>query len=138
MSQPMLTLRLPDDVYERIRRAAKGMKQPVEKALVSIVRAATPSLEKVPPAYRADLEALEDRGDDELWAIAKRRLPQSSERRLTTLLKKNQQGKLTDLEREALAGLRADADRLMLQRSYAYVLLKYRGHRIPNLSDLPR
>jgi len=31
MSQPQLTLQLPDDVYERVRRAAKGMKQPVEK-----------------------------------------------------------------------------------------------------------
>ena len=33
-------------------------------------------------------------------------------------------------------GLRADADRLMLQRSYAYLLLKYRGHRVVNLGDL--
>ena len=56
MSHPVLTLELPEDVYERVRRAAKGMNQPVEKALVNIVRAATPSLEKVPAEYRAELE----------------------------------------------------------------------------------
>ena len=67
MSHPVLTLELPDDVYERVRRAAKGMNQPVEKALVDIVRAATPSLEKVPAEYRAELEAMEDLGDEELW-----------------------------------------------------------------------
>jgi hypothetical protein len=38
MSPPLLTLELPEDIYERIRRAAKGMKQPMEKALVNIVR----------------------------------------------------------------------------------------------------
>ena len=42
---------------------------------------------------------------------------------------------LTDRERTALGGLRSDADRLMLQRSYAALLLKYRGHRLPNLED---
>ena len=57
MSHPVLTLELPEDVYERVRRAAKGMNQPMEKALVNIVRAATPSLEKVPAEYRAELKA---------------------------------------------------------------------------------
>lgn len=71
MSHPVLTLELPEDVYERVRRAAKGMNQPVEKALVDIVRAATPSLEKVPAEYRAELEGMEDLGDDELWGISR-------------------------------------------------------------------
>src|SRR5439155_21136373 len=70
MSQPVLTLELPADVYERVRRAAKGMKQPVERALVTIVKAATPSLEKVPPEYRAELEAMEDLADEALWQAA--------------------------------------------------------------------
>jgi len=63
MNHPVLTSESPEDIYEHVRRAAKGMNQPVEKALVSIVRAATPSLEKVPAEYRAELEALEDLGD---------------------------------------------------------------------------
>ncbi|HEX3151068.1 MAG TPA: hypothetical protein VHR66_23515 [Gemmataceae bacterium] len=137
MGQSVLTLKLPADVYERVRRAAKGMKQPMEMALAHIVAAATPSLDKVPPEYRAELEALEDLGDDDLWSKAESRLPAATERRLTNLLDKNQCGKLTEHERQTLIGLRA-ADRLMLQRSYDYLLLKYRGHRIPNIGDLPR
>src|SRR6516165_7199245 len=117
MSQAVLTLELPEDIYERVRRAAKGMKQPVEKALVNIVRAATPSLEKVPLEYRAELEALEDLGDDELESISASRLAPARQRRLATLLEKNQRGELTDRERPALIGLRADADRLMLRRA---------------------
>ena len=87
MSQPVLTLELPEDIYERVRRAAKGMNQPVEKALVNIVRAATPSLEKVPPEYRAELEAMEDLGDEDLWEISQSRLAPAKQRRLEQALK---------------------------------------------------
>jgi len=135
MSHPVLTLELPEDIYERVRRAAKGMNQPVEKALVNIVRAATPSLEKVPAEYRAELEAMEDLGDAELWEISRSRLAPAKQRRLERLLHKNQRGDLNDRERHALGELRADGDRLMLQRSYAACLLKYRGNQLPNLDD---
>jgi hypothetical protein len=131
MSDPVLTLELPADVYERVRRAAKGMNQPVERALVDIVRAATPSLEQVPAEYRAELEGLEDLGDDVLRRIARGRPEPAKQRRLERLLEKNRRGDLTDRERRALAELRGEGDRLMLRRSYAALLLKYRGHRVP-------
>jgi hypothetical protein len=135
MSHPVLTLELPDDVYERVRRAAKGMNQPLEKALVNIVRAATPSLDKVPAEYRAELEAMEDLGNEELWRISRSRPTPTRQRQLERLLDKNQRSELTDRERQALVELRAEGDRRMLQRSYAALLLKYRGHRVPNLED---
>jgi len=135
MSQPVLTLALPEDLYEHVRRAAKGMKQPVETALVNIVKAATPSLDKVPAEYRAELEAMEDLVDAELWKEAERTLSPTEERRLAKLLAKNQLGQLSQKEHKTLVELRTVADRRMLRRSYAHVLLKYRGHRIPNLAD---
>jgi hypothetical protein len=112
------------------------MKEPVERALVKIVKAATPSLAKVPPAYRAELEAMEDLGDDELWEITTSRLAPAKQRRLEKLLARNQERDLTDVEERALAALRTDADRLMLRKSYALLLLKYRGHAIPNPREL--
>ncbi len=132
MSRPVLTLELPDDVYERVRRAAKGMNQHLERALVDIVRAATPSLEQVPAEYRAELEGLEDLGDDALWSIARSRPSPSAQRRLERLLGQNQRGEMTDRQRRALGELHREGDLLMLRRSYAALLLKYRGHRIPN------
>src|SRR4051812_9037167 len=92
MSQAVLTLELPADVYERVRRAAKGMKQPVEQALVTIVKAATPSLEKVPAEYRAELEALEDLSDGALWKVTESILSPARGRRLASLLDKSQRG----------------------------------------------
>ncbi len=138
MSQSPVALHLPEDVYERVRRAAKGMRQSIETALVNIVTAATPSLEKVPVAYRPELEAMEVLSDRELWAMTESRLTPAQQRRLEKLLDKNQRGQLTERDRLALTDLRFDADRLMLQQSYAYLLLKYRGHRVPTLGDLKR
>lgn len=132
MGRPVLTLKLPEDVYERVRRAAKGMNQPVEEALVNIVRAATPSLEKVPAEYRAELEGLEDLGDEELWRTLRSRPTPAKQRRLEGLLDKSRRGELTESERRALDGLRSEGDRRMLRRSYAALLLKYRGHRVPD------
>jgi hypothetical protein len=136
VSHPALTLELPEDIYERVRRAAKGMNQPMEKALVNIVRAATPSLEKVPAEYRTELEAMEDLGDEDLWRILRGRPAAAKQRRLEGLLDKSQRGSLTERQTQALSVLRADGDRLMLRGAYAALLLKYRGHRIPPIEDL--
>ncbi len=138
MSHPVLHLDLPDDIYERVRRAAKGMKQPVEQALVTIVKAATPSLEKVPQEFRPELEALEDLDDKELWHTTNAKLTSGQQRRLALLLEKNATGTLTIREQQTLQDLRTAADRLLLLRSYAFLLLKYRGHQIPGLMDLRR
>ena len=72
------------------------MNQPVETALVSIVKAATPSLEKVPVEYRAELEAMEELGDADLWQAAESVLPADQQRQLVRLLEKNRGGKLTE------------------------------------------
>lgn len=136
MRQQAITVELPEELYQRVKRTARGMKRPVEQALVSIVKAAMPSLEKVPPEYRPELEALEALSDEELWKVAESQVPAAQRRQLTRLLQKNQRGALTDRERQALTQLRTEADRLILRRSYAYILLKSRGHRIPALAEL--
>jgi len=135
MSRQAITVELPDEVYRHVKRAAEGMKRPVERVLASIVKGATPSLEKVPVEYRAELESLETLGDDKLWKVAESAMPAEGQRRLARLLLKRK-GELSARERETLARLRNQADRLTLRKSYAYLLLKYRGHRIPNLREM--
>lgn len=105
MSQAVLTLDLPDEILARLRRTARGMNQPLEEALVKIVEAATPSLDKVPLEYRAELEAMEDLSDEDLWQIAKSRLGPARERRLAKLLHKIQHEDVTDGEAQALTEL---------------------------------
>ena len=136
MRSQAITVTLPDEVYQRVKRNARGMKQPVPQVLVRIVEAAIPSLAKVPPEYRAELEAMETMSDADLWKVTKHQIPASQQRRLSRLLHKNQRGVLSTNEHASLARLRTETDRWVLRRSYAYLLLKYRGHQIPTLAEL--
>jgi hypothetical protein len=136
MSRQAITVELPEEVYRHVKRAAEGMKRPVERVLASIVQGATPSLEKVPAQYHPDLESLETLGDEELRKIAESRIPAEHQRRFERLLEHSQSGELTAREQQTLTRLRNEADRLTLRKSYAYLLLKYRGHRIPSLAEL--
>lgn len=136
MSRQAITVELPEEVYQRVKRTAQGIKRPLARVLVSIVKGATPSLDKVPTQYRSELESMESLSDAALWKIAESQASAEHERRLTRLLRKNQDAGLTERERQTLARLRNEADRLTLRKSYAYLLLKYRGHRIPALSEM--
>jgi hypothetical protein len=136
MSRQAITVELPEEVYEHVKRAALGMKRPLERVLASIVKAATPSLEKVPTQYRSELESMEALSDEKLWKIAESAAPVEHERMMARLLRKNQGPGLTEREQQRLAQLRIEVDRLALRKSYAYLLLKYRGHRIPSLHEM--
>lgn len=126
-----VVVELPDDVYERVERTAKGLQQPIDRALVKIVEAGLPSLAKVPAGYRPELEALEEMTDDELWEVAKAEMSGVQQDRLDELLRKNQSEGLSAAEQQELDQLHAEANRLMLRKSYAQVILKWRGHPVP-------
>jgi hypothetical protein len=136
MARQAITLELPESVYERVKRTARGMQQPVEQALVRIVTAAMPSLEHVPSAYHGELEAMEALSDAELRRAVESQIPVAQQRQLTQLQRKHQRDTLTERERQTLARLRMELGRVTLRRSYAYLLLKCHGHRIPTLTEL--
>ena len=118
-----------------MQRAAEGMRRPVERVLASIVKGATPSLEKVPAQYRSDLESMETLADGELRKIAESQVSGEHQRKFERLLENSKSGELSEREQQTLTRMRNEADRLTLRKAYAYLLLKYRGHRIPSLSD---
>lgn len=52
-------------------------------------------------------------------------------------MEKSKQSGLTEPELQELGRLMADSDRLMICKAQAYLLLKKRGHRTPELDKLP-
>jgi len=63
-------------------------------------------------------------------------VPLDQQQALEDLLQRNQAGELTQAERERLASLQHAADRVMLRKARAAVLLRFRGQRIPTLAEL--
>lgn len=59
------------------------------------------------------------------------------QQRHLVLLEKNRTGSMTPEERQELADLRVEADRLMVRKAYAWAILRWRGHRGPPVEELP-
>jgi hypothetical protein len=75
--------------------------------------------------------------DKELLAIAQSQITTEQQQRHVALLEKNKDSELTPVERQELSELRIAGDRLMLQKAYAWSVLRWRGHKVPALNELP-
>jgi hypothetical protein len=133
-----LTIRLPDELYARLQHAARGNEKRVRQVAVQMLSAALPPDDMLSQGIQQELGVLEALSDDVLWAVAQSRMAASKQRRWKRLLDKNRQGTLTESERQELEQLTAEGDRLTLYKAHAYLLLKERGHRIPELERLQK
>jgi hypothetical protein len=94
------------------------------------------SLERVPERFRDDLRALNRLDDEVLSQVARSEIKEDKAIFYESLLEQNSRGELDKAGRTMLTTLRDEADLLMLRRSFACALLKWRGHRIPSLDEL--
>ncbi|MGH2346064.1 MAG: hypothetical protein ACRDG4_12620 [Chloroflexota bacterium] len=120
-----LQVELPADLFERIREAAARSDQPIESVLVD-------TLALLFGTSRADWErraaTLETLPDAELWALVHRRMAWPEGARIRELTAHGKQVTLSDGEQSELADLIDEADRLILLRSRALLVLRQRGH----------
>ena len=115
MNEETIAVNLPVELYERLRQVARAAGETVECAVIRCVRnGMPPSLSKVPFEFHEDLVSLGRLDDKELWQVAMGELPYEKP--------------LTDQQERA--------DFLTLRRSYAFALLKWRGHPVPLPAEL--
>ena len=134
-----VTISLPEKVYSRLRHAAEIAGKPIhEFAAHSLEDNFPPLLDMIPSRYQDDLRAMEKLSDEELWVITRSKADEKPQRQHRRLLNKSKTPNLTEPERQTLTELRESADHLMLRKSYAFLLLKWRGYRLPSLAELER
>ena len=90
---------------------------------------------QVPAEWREELEALETLSTSALSQVACERLTAAQVRQYDRWLEKNRRGTLTSRECARLTQLRHAADRLMLRRARAHVLLKWRGYSVAEIIE---
>jgi hypothetical protein len=83
----------------------------------------------------AELEALDD---EARWDVMFERVPENEQDEIEDLLYRSQAGTSSEADRNQLDALRHTADRVMLRKARAAVLLRFRGRRIPTLAELRR
>ncbi len=137
MTGQAITLHLPDHLYRRLGQAADALQQTLDDVVLQSISAGLPpSLDRVPERFQADLRALGRLSDEILWQITRSDIDDDKAALYESLLEQNQRGELGKADRTRLDTLREEADLLMLRRSFAYALLKWRGHPIPTLGEL--
>jgi hypothetical protein len=137
MTVQTVAIQVPQPLYHRLERLAKLARRPLEDLVVQTLDVGIPPLpDDLPQEMRPDLLALEELDDGALWQVARGEVGPEQQEKHSLLLEKNRMGTITEAEREKLTQLRQEADQLMLRKAYAYVLLKWRGHRLPTLTEL--
>jgi hypothetical protein len=135
MSQT-ITLTLPDNFFQSAQRTAQATNQPIEEVLLHALQASLPSVEGLPGDLLENLTALEMLDDQSLWQVMGERVPATLQRALSNLLDQQQSVTLTDVQQQQLTALQRQADLVMLRKARAAVLLRFRGKRIPTLTEL--
>ena len=124
MSQPVVELLIPPEIYERARQIADESNRSVEAVLLDGLTLLFGSS----PDVNISADELERYSDEQLWALVHQRLVLPHDMRLRQLIALGEQGQLSEEERTEMEGLIDLVDRYMLLRSRALLLLKQRGH----------
>lgn len=132
-----VVLDLPEETLLRYRKGAEAARKPLEEFLVDRLKEAAPpyGLTATVPTEVA-LEQFNQLSDEALWRIAQQRLTDDQQKEYSRLLNKNQAGALLASEEKVLAELGKFARQLTMDKAQAFMILKWRGHELPNPNEL--
>lgn len=139
MAGRSVTVQLPDDLYERLRRRAVESQRSLGDEVVQLLTEAVPDdVDRLPPELEQELARMETMDDAALWRAARPRFSARQSRRLESLHFKLQDEGLTETERQEEQTLVRAYEHAVLIRAHALVLLKGRGQDIAPLLTRPR
>ena len=133
-----ITLTLPDLLFEPIQRIARATNQPVEAVLVKALQVSLPPLDGLSEDLIEALAALEDLDNTDLERVMREHVSTDEQDELVELVDQLQAGQASKSEIARLDELRRRADRVMLRKARAAVILRFRGERIPTEAELRR
>ncbi len=131
-----ITLEVPDNFYEPLQRIAKATQNSIEMVLMTALQASLPSLEGLPHDLKQALILLESLDNGSLRQYLLKTVPIQYQQELETLLHHNKLRSLSLMEQERLIFLQNMVDKIALQKARAAVLLRFRGQRLPTLTEL--
>ena len=134
MAGRIVTIEMPDDLYDRLSRRAAEAQRSLAAEVVQLLATAVPAEDDgLPSDLKEELARLETLDDAALRRAARTRLTARESRRLESLHFKLQDRGLTPSEREEEQALLRSYRRAMLLRAQALAVLKQRGRDISPL-----
>jgi hypothetical protein len=132
----VVTITLPEAIYEQIRQAAERSHRPVGDVLAEAVAAAAPVMDAPPGSLRSALAHLAYLNDAALWQVARTTIPAEQRERLASLHDMQQREPLTAEEQAEEQALLALYRETLLVRGQAAILLRQRGYDISDPGQL--
>jgi len=137
MSDYTITLTISEAIYERARHLSEATARSVEQILSSQLAKVFTDLTDIPQDSQAELVAFRQLSNEALWTIAREQTPSDLRERAILLLALNKRVVLTHDEEAELDRLLQSADRAMLRKAEATVLLTQRGYKV-TVNDMVR
>ena len=137
MAVQNVTVRLPDKLYDQIKRRAQRMQRSVEEEVAAVVAEVVPTQDDLPVGISGELEQLAFLTDEELWRAARSQVAASENQRMQSLMFKQQRDGLSQREQSEAERLVQRSNRIMLVRAQATVLLRDRGYDVSGLISTP-
>ncbi len=138
MNNHSITIELPEHIFQQLTQIAETIKRPLAEIVAqSVVSNLPPTIDRAAPELQPELLRMQSLSDPELLSIAQSVVSLEQQHHHEQLLAKNYSSDLSDAEQQELTELRSTLDRLTLCKAYAWALLRWRGHRLPALSEIP-
>lgn len=131
-----ITLTLPDLLFEPVQRIARATNQPVEAVLLKALQVSLPPLDGLPGDMVDALEGLEELDSASLDRVMREQVSAEDQGKMAELIDRLQAGEASEADIARLNALRGQADRVMLRKARAAVILRFRGERIPTEAEL--
>jgi hypothetical protein len=133
-----ITLTLPDLLFEPVQRIARATNQPVEAVLLKALQVSLPPLDGLPEDMAEELAGLEELDNASLERVMREQVSADAQDEMAEHVDRLQAGQASEADLERLNVLRGQADRVMLRKARAAVILRFRGERIPTEAELRR
>ena len=133
MTSETVTIKIPEILYQRLVNTARATQRPVEEIMLRALQVGSPpSWDDIPEEFQAEIAALDKLDDNMLWQLFHSCKTVTDMERYNVLLEANSNGTITQAQQLELMNLRHQADLFMLKKAQAAVLLRWRGHFVPN------
>lgn len=137
MNTAMVSIQLPDTLFQKLKRAADLTHRPVEEIAATSLEAVLPTTPGLPADIAEELAAMQVFSDAALRAAVEPSLSRTEQWRLHQLNAAAGERKLTSAEKIEQQALIAAYHRSVLRRAKAMAILAQRGHDSSEFLQVP-
>ena len=135
MTTAVVDIPVPQEIYDRLEKAAVRLEKSVPALLSDALLAVLPENETIPSNIQSEVAQLESLNIQELWTVARSKMSEEQQTMMEHLLYLQSSQKLKAPDLRKLEELRVEYGRIMLCKARAFAILAERGQSLPIPED---